>query len=153
MIKVRWMSKQAPDAYQAECKHRAIQRNQRLSSTFNYAHGNYTLFAHRDTKTNQQISSSQISPEGDEITHLMNINSRITQRVMQHVQELTRRRIAVPRRLVPRVAAREAVPRREDELRGAGAANAVDRCLVVLQQQVSRLADGGGGSLVKMVES
>ncbi len=62
----------------------------------------------------------------------MHINSRIPQRVMQHVQEFTRRRIAVARRLVPRVAACEAVPRREDELRGAGAADAVDRGLVVL---------------------
>ncbi len=63
----------------------------------------------------------------------MHINSSIPQGVMQHVQELAGRRIAVPRRLVPRVAAREAVPRREDELRGAGAADAVDCCLVVLQ--------------------
>lgn len=72
----------------------------------------------------------------------MNINSSVAQWVVQHVQEITGRCVAVPCRLVPGVAAGKAISRRQDKLGSARAANAVDRCLVVLQQQISRLEEG-----------
>lgn len=67
------------------------------------------------------------------MTDLVDIDSRVIERVLEHEHEVRRRLSA--RRLVPRVSSGEAIPGSDDELCGASGADSVDGCLVVREDE------------------